>query len=151
MSEEVETEGEPTARTAAIYVAGNRGDVKALAHELSQLRGAVVALSKTEHQREGAARVWRALGTIAATVAITLGGWALALGQEAAVDHERLNRNVADVSAHEARLDEQRRTLSEVERDAAASDATQNALAQAVNELTAEVRTLRSELSRARR
>lgn len=133
-------DGEPTGRTMAIRTAGERGDVAALAK-------AVENLVRAEDRRAGATLVWRALGGAAATIAISLGGWALALGQDAAVDHDRLGRVVVDVEGHAERLDAQARALSLVERDAAAQTATQVALARAVGDLTTEVRELRRELA----
>lgn len=135
-----EDEGEPTGRTIAIRTAGSMGDIGALAK-------AVEDLVRAQDRRDGATLVWRTLGGAAATIAIALGGWALALGQDAAVDHDRLGRVVVDVEGHADRLDAHAASIARIERDAAAQTATQVALARAVGDLTTEVRELRRELA----
>lgn len=57
---------------------------------IDELKQSVDELSKSEQRRGGAANVWRALGTIAAGVAITIGGAALTLAFQASADHERV-------------------------------------------------------------
>lgn len=73
---------------------------------------------KIDAAREGAAKVWRWLGGIAATVAIGLGGGALSLAWQASADHgrvDRLERDVAEADArHEAHAEAARQRLEEI-------------------------------------
>lgn len=55
-------------------------------------------LAKREQQREGASKVWRWAGSLAAAVALSLGSAALTLAQTAAVDHERVNTLTSDLA-----------------------------------------------------
>lgn len=57
----------------------------------------VEALTTKENQREGSSRLWRWAGGVAAGVAISLGGSALTLARDAAVDHERVVAVQADL------------------------------------------------------
>lgn len=70
-------------------------------------RRIVLALRRESQRREGASTVWRWLGGLAATLALTIAGAALVFAQQAAVDHDAVTR-------HERQLDGQSEQLSQI-------------------------------------
>lgn len=74
-------------------------------------RAIVNRIRRKLDRAEGAAWVWRALGGLAATVAIGLGTWGLVYAQQAAVDHERVDRLESERTHDRADLDAMRITL----------------------------------------
>lgn len=127
--------------TKRITTAGARGDVSALAEEVAMLRRAAA-------RESGSRNVWRGLGGLAASAALGLATWALTLGQDAAVNASIVARHDEEIREMVTKLDDQRGTLAEVQRDAAVQSATQTQLRQAVTDLTTEVRGLRDDLAR---
>ena len=79
-------------------------------------RKIVLSLRREAQRRDGASTVWRWLGTIAATIALAIAGYAVALAQQAAVDHEVVVR-------HERTLDGQGEQLSQIRAELAAQTA----------------------------
>ena len=79
-------------------------------------RKIVLSLRKEATRREGASTVWRLLGGAAATVALAIAGYAVALAQQAAVDHEVVVR-------HERTLDGQGEQLAQIREEQAAQTA----------------------------
>lgn len=79
-------------------------------------RKIVIRLRDEAKRREGAATVWRTLGGLAAASALALAGWAVALAQQAAVDHEVVAR-------HERQLDGNAEQLSQIRSELAAQTA----------------------------
>lgn len=79
-------------------------------------RSIVIKLRDESKKAEGAANVWRALGGIAATIAIAMAGAALTYAQQAAVDHEIVTR-------HEREIDGVRHDLDTIQSQLAAMTA----------------------------
>ena len=79
-------------------------------------RRIVLALRKEAQRRDGASTVWRMLGGAAATIALAIAGYAVALAQQAAVDHEVVAR-------HERTLDGQSEQLTQIRAELAAQTA----------------------------
>jgi hypothetical protein len=79
-------------------------------------RRIVLALRKESQRREGASTVWRWLGGLAATLALTMAGAALVFAQQAAVDHDAVGR-------HERQLDGQSESLAQIRAELAAQTA----------------------------
>lgn len=129
---------EPTGRTIAIRDAGKRGDVRELAHQ-------VELLVRASERSTGASRVWRWLGGIAAGVALSIAGWALALAQDAAVDHDRLGAEIVEGDRQGARLDAVSAEVGVVRREAASTIATLVEVRAALVDVRDELRALRRE------
>lgn len=95
-------------------------------------------ISATLEAQASSATTWRWAGGIAAALALSLGGWALALAQQAAVDHVRVDRLEAQerdaADRGERLLEAQTRTIAQLEQ-----------LQQTVADLRADVRELRDE------
>lgn len=68
-------------------------------------RRIVVRLRDEAKRREGASTVWRVLGGIAASAALAIAGTALALAQQAAVDHEVVARHEREIDSVRDDLD----------------------------------------------
>ncbi len=98
----------------------------------------LAAIKATLAAADRAAAIWRGLGSIAATIAIAIAGWALALAQQAAVDHVRVDRLEAQERAAADRgdrlLEAQTRTIAQLEQ-----------LQQTVADLRQDVRDLRGD------
>src|SRR5689334_11053191 len=67
--------------------------VRELGKDVKDLSTKVDAIRNELAEARGAARTWRLVGGIAATVAIGLGTAALSLGATASADHERVSRH----------------------------------------------------------
>lgn len=80
------------------------------------LRRDVAEARANEQKREGAATVWRMLGGAAATIALAIAGYAVALAQQAAVDHQVVIR-------HERQLDGTAEQLTQIRAELAAQTA----------------------------
>lgn len=91
----------PTSRTIAIREAGARGDVAELARQVEALVAAEHERRGVEKERARSATLYRLAGGLLASLAITMGGRALILAQDAAIDHQRLG---ALTTAHEAHV-----------------------------------------------
>lgn len=127
-----------TGRTSAIRDAGTRGDVRELARQ-------VEALVRASERQTGASRVWRALGGIAAGVALSIAGWALTLAQTAAVDHERVDALAAVDARHDERIDAVASEVAEVRREVVSTSATLVEVRAALVDVRDELRALRRE------
>lgn len=79
-------------------------------------RKIVMRLRDDARRREGAATVWRMLGGAAATIALAIAGYAVALAQQAAVDHQVVIR-------HERQLDGTAEQLTQIRAELAAQTA----------------------------
>lgn len=60
-------------------------------------RKIVMRLRDDARRREGASTVWRMLGGAAATIALTIAGYAVVLAQQAAIDHETVTRHEREI------------------------------------------------------
>ena len=94
--------------------------VRELRREVGALTAAVDTLIVERARSEGAAKVWRIAGGLAATVAITLGGFAYQLATTAASDH-------VTVARHEVIIESMRSDVSTIRIDVAAIRATLDA------------------------
>lgn len=118
------------------------GRARALAPESSPQSAAnaidLAAIRAQLDAQASSAATWRWAGGIAAALALSLGGWALALAQQAAVDHVRVDRLEAQerdaADRGERLLEAQTRTIAQLEQ-----------LQQTVADLRADVRELRDE------
>ena len=63
-----------------------------LEKSVGDLEPKIDILMTEEAQRKGSTRVWRGLGSLAATVALGIAGTALSYAIDASADHQRLNR-----------------------------------------------------------
>lgn len=111
-----------TGRTRALAEPGTRSAENAL--DLAAIKATLAASDRT-------ASIWRGLGSLAATIAIAIAGWALALAQQAAVDHvrverleqvetgrsDRIERLVEEQGRQRAVLEQMQETLREVRED----------------------------------
>ena len=82
---------------------------------LDDTRIIALRIAKKLDRVEGAATVWRALGGVAITVALALGGWGIAYAAQAAVDHERIDRLESTATETAADLDAIRSSLARIE------------------------------------
>jgi len=137
----------PTGRTLALVARVEGGDMRPLAHELGSQRRLLESLLRDRTRAEGAAWVVRALGGVAAAVAITLAGYALSLAQTAAVDHERVTRLRQDADALTVASAEHRTQISAAQRDAAGAAATLLEVRSALLDLRTEMREMRREVA----
>lgn len=69
-------------------------------------RSIVLRLQRESREAVGAARVWRWAGALATTVALAMGGTALTLAQQAAVDHEIVARHEREIDGVRTDLDQ---------------------------------------------
>ncbi len=136
---------EPTGRTTAIRAAGERGDVRFLAEEINESRKSVDSLLALENRRRGATWALRALAGIGISLAGIMGARALALANEAAIDHERLGSVIERQRAHEVRIDANGTSISAMQRDGAVSTAALSEVRATLVDLRDEVRTMRRE------
>ncbi len=79
-------------------------------------RKIVLKIAAKQQRQDGASTVWRLLGGIAVTAALTLAGWGLVYAQQAAVDHERVDQLEDDYDAVRADLQAMRTSLEEMAR-----------------------------------
>lgn len=96
-----------------------RADLGRLVREMRRTLTIVaddVRLLREERARsEGSAKVWRAGGGIAATVALAIAGWAVTLGSQASADHDRVTRHEAMLEDLDDDSDDIRESLARVE------------------------------------
>jgi hypothetical protein len=81
-------------------------------HDLAVIARQVDTLLTKAQEAQGANRIWRGLGGLAATLAISIGAYALNLAVEASRDHDRLGRLEVDLSATANAVEELQRTSS---------------------------------------
>jgi hypothetical protein len=137
----------PTGRTLALVARVEGGDMRPLALELGSQRRLLESLLSERQRAEGASRVWRVLGAAAATAALSIGGWALHLGQTAAADHERLGSLSRAVDVMSAASVNVRAEVAMVQRDAAGAAATMLEVRAALVDLRTELREMRREVA----
>lgn len=129
MSDEHDLSDRGTGRTRAYEAPSPQSAANAV--DLAAIRAQLDAQASS-------AATWRWAGGIAAALALSLGGWALALAQQAAVDHVRVDRLEAQerdaADRGERLLEAQTRTIAQLEQ-----------LQQTVADLRADVRELRDE------
>jgi len=140
-----EPESTPTGRTVRVIEAGQRGDLAHVAREVAQLRRAIesdrAARRAEAEARDRSAGWWRWGGGIAATIALSLGGYAVRLASEASTDHVRVGDLTVAVHEYDGRLER----LLEQQAHAAA---TLEQVSQALAEMRTDVRELRAESRR---
>lgn len=133
MSEHVdETDGAGTGRTTALQTT---------ATELATIRAQLASAEKN-------AGIWRGLGTVAAGLAITLGGAALNTAQTAAVDHVRVDRLERTELAREDRIERLVETQSRQAEALARQASTLEQMDRVLSEVRTDVRELRAEARR---
>lgn len=149
-----ERDAEPTKRTSITRGHGDRGDCRALADELAQLRTdiesdrAVRSSQRRESERRTAS--WRWAGGIAATVALSIAAAALQLGVTASTDHELVQRHEValrerreeDAQSVERRHELDRRLLEQSARTATLIEEMRTA----ITDLRTDVREIRAEM-----
>ena len=77
-------------------------------------RKIVLRIQQKLVKQEGASTVWRTLGGIAVTVALGLAAWGVGYAQQAAVDHERVDRHDEELVETRSALAEMQATLTAV-------------------------------------
>ena len=122
MLDDIPDTGTARTRAAQAHEPGTHSSENAI--DLAAIKATLSAADRT-------AAIWRGLGSLAATVAITIAGWALSLAQQAAVDHvrverleavesgraDRIERLVEEQGRQRAVLEQMQETLREVRED----------------------------------
>lgn len=132
----------PTGRTLALV----ERICAPLAREQAEQRAILEGLVRDAQRAQGAALVVRALGGTAVAIALSLGGYALALARDAAVDHERVAQLRHDVGQLAGDQRETEADVGTLEADRAEMRATLGAVRESLQRIDQQLGEIRREL-----
>lgn len=105
-----------------------RADLDSMKVTLGKVAGDVKTLVDERNDQKGATRIWRLVGSAAAAVALSMGGYALDLAYDAADDHERVAHHETSIVSIEREAARDHDTLVRAVDDVADHDRTIDAI-----------------------
>lgn len=116
--------------------------LSAIEVKLDRVDSRVAHIERAQSEERGSRKVWRVLGSAAAAIAISIGGYAATVAQTASSDHTRLDALQSEVAEAGAERDEIKRHSEGMSRTLVRIEEMVRGISEKVDETREDVRSL---------